>query len=42
VYLQKLKNMGGNGAADTKLRLTSFNIQRLLAAHRNVAGKQNV
>jgi hypothetical protein len=30
VYMQRLKSMGGNGATDTKLRLTSYNIQRLL------------
>jgi len=30
VFLQRLKSLGGNGATDTKLRLTSYNIQRLL------------
>ena len=39
VYLQRLKNLGGNGAADTKLRLTSFNIQRLLLTATLLASK---
>jgi len=30
VFLQRLKSLGGNGATDTTLRLTSYNIQRLL------------
>jgi hypothetical protein len=39
VYLQRLKTLGGNGAADTKLRLTSYNIQRLLLTATLLANK---
>ena len=39
VYLQRLKTLVGNGAADTKLRLTSYNIQRLLLTATLLANK---
>jgi len=39
VFLQRLKSMGGNGATDTTLRLTSYNIQRLLLTATAVACK---
>ena len=38
LYLQRLKNLC-NGAADTKLRLTSYNIQRLLLTATLLANK---